>query len=115
MKEDNWWDYFDEDPFEPVGRQIEGMFGETITVTINRLDWAYLDWLEKKRGGKIKEFFKYVESVRRPSDGERDEVVAWGVRQVYLRFEQEGKPRPPWCAAANPDDFDELENLEKRE
>lgn len=115
MTEKTWWDYFDEDPNEPIGRQVEGMFGEKITVSINRLDWEYLDWIEKELGGKTKEFIKYVERVRRPNDGERNDIFAAAVRQIYLRFEKQGKPRPPWCAPANPLDFDELENLEKRE
>jgi len=115
MKNECWNDYFDEDPFEVVGRQVEGAFGEVIVVSINRVDWAYLDWVEKELGGKIDDFIKLVERMRRPHDGERNEVFAAAVRQVYLKFERDGRPRPPWCTPAHPDEFDELECLERRE
>ncbi len=115
MSSNIWNDYFDDDPFEIVGRQVEGAFGETITVSINRIDWAYLEWVEKELNGNVKDFIKQVERRRRPHDGERNEAFAGAVRQIYLKFEREGKRRPPWCAAAHPDDFDELEGLEDRE
>ena len=115
MNAEPWSDYFDEDPFEVVGRQVQGMFGEKITISINRIDWAYLDWIEKELDGKVDDFIKDVERLRRPHDGERNEVFAGAVRQVYLKFERAGKRRPPWCTPANPEDFDELEGLEDRE
>ena len=115
MKKETWWDYFDEEPYEKVSRQVEGMFGEKITITLDRLDWAYLDWIEENLNANITKFIQTLERQRLPSDGERDQIFADNVRKNFLTFEKKGRPRPPWCDPAHPDDFDELEHIEIRD
>jgi len=114
MKQETWWDYFDEDPEEIIGRQVVGLFGEKLTYHQRRINWAYLDWIEEHLNCEINEMFLNVEKYWRPEDGPLEEFVGAIVRQNFIRFEKEGKPRPPWCPPVDPIYFDELEDLEKR-
>lgn len=111
-KTENWWNYFDEDPYEVIGRQYLGLFDETITVRLSRINWAYLDWLKSELKGDIPRFIKDVEKLSRPEHGNRDDAFAGGVRSVFLRYERDGRPRPPWCSPADPNFFVDLEELE---
>lgn len=111
MHED-WWDYFDVDPYEVLGRQMTGLFGEPITIRLDRISWAYLDWLNSELKGDIKRFVRDVERALRPEHGDRDTAYAGAVHNVYLRYERDGKRRPPWCPPANPIFFNDLGDID---
>ena len=115
MSDKTWWDYYSEDPHEQIGRQVPGMFGEPITVCLDRIFWAYLDWIKEHLNIDINRFFADVERRRRPKDGTRDQVFAWAVIVAFAHHEVAGKPRPPWCPPVDPDYIDMLDGLEKRE
>lgn len=105
MNDETWHDYFDDDPFERVGRHIKGTLGELRAVSMYRINWAYLDWMEENHGGNVENFFIENELVWRPEFGTLDEFLEGAVRTTFLRSEREGKSRPPWCAAASPAEY----------
>lgn len=109
---ENWWSYFDTDLHEILGRQMTGLFGEPITIRLDRISWAYLDWLGAELKGDIKRFVSDVERALRPEHGGRDAAYAGAVHNVYLRFERDGKPRPPWCPPANPVLYKDLRDID---
>ncbi|WP_208349002.1 hypothetical protein [Pseudaestuariivita rosea] len=105
MTEETWWDHFDEDPFEKVGRIVTGPFGEDLTIQMSRINWAYLDWLEADQKGNIAKYLVDAELKRRPEDGCRHRWMEDCVRTTYLWREKNGLPRPGWCGAAHPAEF----------
>ena len=108
MTEKTWYDYFDEDPDEEIGRNVEGIFGETILIVMPRVSWAYLDWMETELGGNIKGFIHRCETIYIPEDECRHEAYKMAVYYNYIKRESKKLSRPPWCPAADPDDIAEL-------
>ncbi|WP_417261456.1 hypothetical protein [Celeribacter sp.] len=106
MQEKTWYDYFDEDPDEEIGRNIEGVFGEPSLVVLPRIYWAYVDWLNNETGGGIRDFFLKLESVPIPIEACRNEAYKNTIYYNYLKREKKNLSRPPWCPAAAPEDFD---------
>ncbi|WP_306129707.1 hypothetical protein [Roseovarius sp. MMSF_3350] len=105
MESEKWWDYFDEEPYEKVGRKIKGVFEHEMTVCLARISWAYLDWLEENSGAKIWKFFIDNELAHRPDMTNFDDWMEQAVYGTFLRREKRGEPRPPWCPPADPKDF----------
>lgn len=102
----NWWTYFDEDPYERIGRYVTDGFGQRVIVHMPRVSWAYLDWLEENtEGTDIPQFFIDNDIIRLENDGSIHDWMEGAVRTAYLRRERNGLPRPDWCPAANPWDF----------
>jgi hypothetical protein len=100
MTEKTWFDYFDEDPLEEVGRMVEGVFGEPVLIVIPRSSWAYLDWMETELQGDIKSFFIECEAARTPAHGNSTQAYQNAVYQNFLKCEKKGLPRPEWCNPA---------------
>ena len=105
MKSETWWDYFDEDPYEKIGRFVTGAFGQPMIVSLSRISWAYLDWLDQTEGSDDDRFFIENDRIRLESDGSIDDWMEGAVRTLYLRRERSGSPRPPWCPPGNPAEF----------
>lgn len=97
-----WWDYFDEDPYEQIGRVVEDAFGAKRIVLLDRMMWLYLDWLRDVEGLQVKKFFKDNDLIYRSADGCYNAFIRSCVKSEYLCREKRGKPRPPWCPPANP-------------
>jgi hypothetical protein len=102
MTEKTWWDYFDEDPREEIGRNVEGVFGEPVLVIMPRVFWAYLDWMETELKGDVRSFFIECEAVRSPVHGCITAAYQNAVYQNFLKRERKGLSRPPWCPALAP-------------
>lgn len=102
MNSKTWWDYFDEDPYEKVGRYVPSVLGTPIVVRMARVSWVYLDWLSEVEQCDIHEFFAENEKAHDPTECDFDEWMEGAVQQGYLRREKKGLPRPDWCPPANP-------------
>lgn len=105
MIQKSWWDYFDEDPYEKVGRYVPDAFGKPMIVILARISWAYLDWLEEVEKCDISGFFQDNDRDRWEEDGTIHEVMEGAVRLSYLRREKLGYPRPEWCPPASPAEY----------
>lgn len=105
MKAATWWDHYNEDPYEIIGRHVIGAFGCPIIVNLSRISWAYLDWLDETEGSDDDFFFIENDRIRRESDGSIHDWMEGAVRTLYLRRERSGSPRPPWCPPVNPAEF----------
>ena len=79
-----WWDYFDEDPYEQIGRVVEDSFGAKRVVLLDRMMWLYLDWLRDVEGGNIEKFFKDNDLTYRPVEGCYNAVMRSCVKSEYL-------------------------------
>ena len=101
----NWWDYFETNPYETVGRFVPSAFGHLVIVELSRVSWAYLDWIVDRQGGDYGEFFSANDRVRLPEKETIHEKMESAVRTLYLRREKAGSPRPEWCPPANAADF----------
>jgi len=108
MQEKTWYDYFDEDPYEQIGRFVKGAFGEDISVIMPRISWAYLDWLEQNEKISLRLFFEDVEKVRTENHGNMHEVYQATIHHNFLKREKEKLPRPEWCEPAEPEDLLDL-------
>jgi hypothetical protein len=108
MNQETWWDYFDEDPNEEIGRQVVGLFDEPITIAMPRISWAYLDWMKSELGGDLKGFFQKCETIAIPHDECRNEAHRNAVYYNYIKRESKGLSRPPWCRAATKNEISEL-------
>lgn len=102
MNSKSWWDYFDEDPYEKIGRHVQSVMGVPIVVKLARISWAYLDWLEQTEQRNIQNFFRENEEIHDPNECDFDEWMEGAVHQGYLERERDGCPRPDWCPPANP-------------
>lgn len=105
MKSETWWDHFNEDPYEKIGRYVAGAFGRPIIVYLSRISWAYLDWLEEEEACDVQQFFIDNDAIRLESDGCLHAWMEGAVKTGYLRRERKGLPRPSWCPPANPAEF----------
>lgn len=105
MNSKSWWDYFDENPYEKVGRHVPSVMGVPIIVRMARVSWVYLDWLAKVEKCNIEALFSDNEKIHDPNECNFDEWMEGTVQQVYLEREKEGLPRPDWCPPANPADL----------
>lgn len=108
MQEKTWYDYFDEDPSEEIGRFVQGLFGEDVNIIMPRISWAYLDWLETELGGDLKGFFLKCETIDIPQDECRHEAYRNAVYYNYIKRESKKLARPPWCPPADPTEIDEI-------
>lgn len=95
-----WFDYFDTDPLERIGRYVEDSLGTQRIVELHRLDWAYMDWLAEVEGCDTALFFKENDAVYRPEDGDYNEFIIGCVKAGFLWREKRGLPRPEWCPPA---------------
>ncbi|WP_424973314.1 hypothetical protein [Dinoroseobacter sp. S76] len=100
MIEETWWDYFDEDPYEEIGRQVSDCFGSPITVVLERISWAYVDWYGAYYDFDTNDFFRENHRGYRPSEGCLNAWFQKGIVKTFLDRERAGEPRPPWCPPA---------------
>lgn len=105
MRSKTWWDYFEDDPFEPIGRMVIGAFGQRIVIRMPRISWAYLDWLAEIEGSDIAQFFIDNDYARTAQDGSIDDWMEGAVRTGFLRREQKGYARPAWLQPAHPAEY----------
>lgn len=105
MNSEPWWDYFDEDPYEKIGRMVPGQFGQPTVIRLARISWAYLDWYVETYGGDMGKFFQVNIEIYDPREGCIDAWMEGAVSKTYLGQERAGRPRPPWCPAAFPAQF----------
>ena len=109
MASGNWHDYFDEDPEEEIGRYVKGFSEEDLLVVLPRISWAYADWMEKELKADMVGLFMTVDTLRTPDHGTRTNAFQNVIYKNYLECEKAGLPRPPWCAPATQEDFDQFE------
>lgn len=102
MSYEKWWQCFDEDPYEKIGRLVPDTFGHLITVRLSRLSWAYLDWYETTYSADMNKFFQANHKFFDPNECSVDEWMEGAVNKTYLYEEKQGRPRPDWCPAATP-------------
>lgn len=105
MTSDLWWDYFDDDPYETLGRHMPDSFGHPVVIELSRISWAYLDWIAEREDCDLRKLFLDNDLLWRPEDGCRKTWTESLVKTAYLRREKRGLPRPPWCPPANPFEF----------
>ena len=101
----SWWEYFDDDPYEKIGRFAPCAFGHPVVVELPRIAWAYLDWIDEMQGSDDGEFFIANDRIRDPSKETIHEAMESAVGTLYLRRERAGSPRPEWCPPADPADY----------
>lgn len=109
MIQKTWWDFYDEDPFEKIGRYVPDTFGNPIVVSLERISWAYLDWYVEHRNGDMDLFFRENHKSFEPYRYNLDDWMEDAVRHTYLWEEKQGNPRPPWCEAAGPAEYMDIE------
>jgi len=105
MRYETWWDYFDEDPYEKVGRSVPGAFGQPMTVQLTRIAWAYLDWLKEQPECDVDQFFITNDRLRTETDGCLHACMEGNVQYAFLRREKLGAARPPWLPPASPSEY----------
>ncbi|MEE4212426.1 MAG: hypothetical protein V2I43_24545 [Parvularcula sp.] len=105
MKSETWWDYFDEDPYEKIGRYVPNAFGKKEVVQLTRIAWAYLDWLEKEEGCDIDRFFARNDRLRTEADGCLHACMEGNVEFAFLRREKLGAKRPSWLPPAHASEY----------
>ena len=105
MNQKTWWDFYDEDPDEKIGRYMLDAFGHPMIVILRRLSWAYVDWLAEVEGCDVVGCFQDNDRERWEIDGTIHEVMEGTIRLAYLERERDGLPRPAWCPPADPSDL----------
>lgn len=105
MIQKTWWDFYDEDPDEKIGRYMLDAFGHPMIVILRRLSWAYVDWLAEAEGCDVPAFFQDNDRARWEIDGSISKVMESAVRLSYLQREKLGYPRPEWRPPADPLDL----------
>lgn len=105
MNSETWWDYFDEDPYEKVGRFVPNAFGTKMAVNLTRIGWEYVDWLTNVEGCNMDQFFIDNDQVRLPTDGCVHEWMQGAVYTCFLRRERKGYRRPAWLQPALPAEY----------
>ena len=103
-----WWDFYDEDPYEKVGRYVFDAFGHPLIVSMQRISWAYLDWLESRGEADIEQFFFDNEMAHRPSDLSFDDWMEGAVKKAFLLRERNGATRPEWVPPAHPIEYADI-------
>lgn len=102
MNSDPWWDYFDEDPLEKIGRLVPGAFGHPVTVVLARISWNYLAWLEDRYDGDIGKFFQINHRHYDPRECSFDDWMEGAIADTFVEYEKDGSPRPEWLRPAEP-------------
>ena len=110
MSYDTWWEHFDTDPHEKVGRSVPGDFGHPVTIQLARISWAYLDWYAETYGGDPGAFFRHNIELYDPREGDIHEWMEGAVSKTYLWEEKHGRPRPSWCPAATPAQYMDIDD-----
>jgi len=110
MSYETWWDYFDEDPYEKIGRYVPDAFGNPIIVCLARISWEYLNWYVATYGGDMGRFFRYNLELHDPREKDVDAWMEGAVSVTYLWEEKHGRPRPPWCPAAAPAQYADIDD-----
>ncbi|MEM6899087.1 MAG: hypothetical protein AAF583_04875 [Pseudomonadota bacterium] len=105
MNGETWWDYFDEDPYEKIGRQVPGAMGQPITVVMPRISWAYIDWLLAHDAIAVDQFFIDNDLALRSEYGAIDDWMEGAVRKAFLYREKHDALRPAWLPAALPAEY----------
>ena len=105
MIDKTWWDYFDEDPYEKIGRYAPDAFGHPRVVRLTRIAWTYLDWLRDVEGCDIDQLFIDNDALRVPSDGCEHACMEGIVKTAFLRRERKRFPRPAWLPPAHPQEL----------
>lgn len=100
-----WWDYFQDDPFERVGRLVEDAFQQPIVIHMPRISWAYLDWLADVERCDIQQFIVDNDLARLPEDGSLHDWIEGAVKKGFLSREKKGLPRPAWLPPALPAEY----------
>lgn len=100
-----WWDKYSEDPFERVGRTVVGAMGQSLTIHMPRMSWAYVDWLSEVEGCDMVQFFKDNDEAYLPNEGCFQDWMEGAVRTCFLRRSKKGLPQPDWLRAAHPDEY----------
>jgi hypothetical protein len=105
MKSNLWYKHFSEDPDEQVGRYVEGVFDEKVLIVLPRSSWAYLDWMETELLGDVVGFFKKVEAVRTPENGDATNAYMNAIYFNYFERERKGLSRPEWLNPISKEDM----------
>lgn len=105
MSYEIWWDYFNEDPFEKIGRMVPDAFGNPIVVRLARISWEYLDWLDQTYDRDRDWFFSENHRLHDPREQDLDSWMEGAVNKTFLLHEKKGNPRPAWCPPAPPHDL----------
>ncbi len=103
MNYETWYQHFDEDPDEEIGRYVKGIFNKDVLVILPRVSWAYIDWMESELKGNVKEFFEGVDQVRTPEHGTIHQAYQNAIYFNFIQREKSGLSRPPWCGKATPE------------
>jgi len=110
MSYETWWDFFDEDPYEKIGRYVPDAFGNPTIVRLARISWAYLDWLDENYDRDGDWFFRENHKIHDPRECDFDEWMEGAVSGTYLSREKKGYPRPAWCPAATPAQYADIDD-----
>lgn len=105
MSYKTWWDFYDEDPYEKIGRYVPDAFGQPMIVQLTRIAWEYVDWLRDVEKCDMDQFFRENDGLRLPSDGCVHACFEGTVKFAFLTREREGYPRPEWLQPAHPQEY----------
>ncbi len=105
MIQKTWWDFYDEDPYEKIGRYTPTALGHDVIIELTRIAWTYLDWLREVEQCDIDGFFEDNDRARLESDGCPHTCMEGVVGTAFLRREKKGLPRPEWLAPAHPSQY----------
>lgn len=97
---DPWWKHFDKDPHEKIERLVPGADGTPVPVSLARISWAYLDWVDVEYETDSQDFFTNGHRNYNRETHSFDEWMEGSIRNLFLRMEKRGEPRPPFCPAA---------------
>ncbi|MEM7061106.1 MAG: hypothetical protein AAF557_26295 [Pseudomonadota bacterium] len=103
-----WWDFYDEDPYEKIGREVSNAFGRSTVIALQRVTWAYMDWVQETEEADFTQFFIDNELIHRPADGSFDDWMEGAVRKAFLCRERNGAPRPEWLPPADPIEYADI-------
>jgi hypothetical protein len=94
--QNTWWEISDEDPNEEIGRYVENAFGAKEIVHLDRISWAYLDWLAA-RGCDVDAWIRACDMQRHDNGQEFTDALFNWVYLAYKDREELGLDRPEWC------------------
>ena len=80
-------------PERLVERRLTNASGVQEIVTLKKIQWDYLDWLENK-GANIERYIRNC-SAGNP-DKSLSEALEWWIYWAYVEREEQGLPRPYW-------------------
>jgi hypothetical protein len=113
MVQKTWWDFYDECPFEHIGRFCKDDFGQDIIIHMPRISWTYIDWLRDMEGFDPEAFVLENINAYLPEYGCMHDFINGAVRKGFLTREQNGLPRPEWVVPAEPYELQELLDIEE--